>query len=114
MEEYEKQFHLLLIDFPGHGESKTLAKDEHTVEKIAEEIYLILNQLSISTFRVVVFSLGTIIAQQMIAEEPHQIKSMIVAGEVVHWNWWSKDLDKAVYYLRVFAPYMFFYKELRF
>ncbi|GAE25361.1 beta-ketoadipate enol-lactone hydrolase [Halalkalibacter wakoensis JCM 9140] len=110
IDEYEKYFNLLLIDFPGHGDSQSFTREAHTVEKISEEIYSVIDKLSISAFHLVGFSLGTIIAQQMIAQAPDRIKSVVLAGAVVRWSWWSQELVKAVYSLRFFAPYMFFYK----
>ncbi|GAE35772.1 alpha/beta fold hydrolase [Halalkalibacter akibai] len=110
IEQYEKNYNLLFIDLPGHGTSTALATLDHTVEKITKEIIKVIDELAIVEFHIVGFSLGTIFAQEMIAEAQDRIKSVVLAGAVIKWNWWSKLLVKTSYQVRFLAPYMIFYK----
>jgi pimeloyl-ACP methyl ester carboxylesterase len=114
IEEFKGKYNLLFIDFPGHGKSQALEQKDHTIENIAKEVYTVLDQLSISRFHLLGFSLGTIIAQEMISQAPNRIKSVILAGAAIEWSWWSNQLAKHTYSIRFLAPYMTFYKAFAF
>lgn len=110
IDEFKDKYNLLFIDFPGHGKSDPLDVAYYTATKVAEEIFIVLDHLHIKQVHLTSFSLGTIIAYEMIALDASRIQSVVLAGAVVKWNWWSDILVRGSYKVRFLAPYMAFYK----
>ncbi|SHG52154.1 alpha/beta fold hydrolase [Ornithinibacillus halophilus] len=107
-----KSYNLLMIDFPGHGASKSIPNN--TAELVAKEVIHVLDELKLQQVHIVAFSLGTIIANELLYLIPSRIKSLVKAGAIIQWSSWSGFLLKLAYKLRFLAPYMTFYKLFAF
>jgi len=81
-------FHVLLIDMPGHGNSREITKDDlvYDFEWIANKIWQVVDLLRIQVINIAGVSLGSIIAMQMKHNRPSQVNAMVFAGPIVGLN----------------------------
>lgn len=88
IEPCQKEYHLLVIDMPGHGQSRELSKTDlhYDFHWIANKIWQVVDHLNIPMVNIVGVSLGSIIAMQMQANRPLQVVSMVFAGPIVGLN----------------------------
>lgn len=105
-----KHYNLLLIDLPGHGKSRAMDVKRYTAKEVAREIVNLLENLKIPQAHFIAFSLGTIIANEIINTRPQIVKTLTLSGPVLKWSWWSNILVKGAFRIRHLAPYMIFYK----
>ncbi len=85
---FKENFNLLLIDLPGHAESKHITIDDraYTFEWIGSKIWEVVDELRIQDIHIVAVSLGSIIGMQMQRLNPKRVVSMVFAGPIVGLN----------------------------
>jgi hypothetical protein len=85
VEAFSKDYHLLLIDLPGHAgsASKTANQANYDFEWISKSIWDVVDCYTHETIHVVAVSLGSIIAMQMYALRPNGIASLLFSGPIV-------------------------------
>ncbi|MFY7971003.1 MAG: alpha/beta fold hydrolase [Flavobacteriales bacterium] len=88
IEPCQSAFHVLLIDMPGHGNSRevTLNDLHYDFEWIANKIWQVVDLLRIQVINIAGVSLGSIIAMQMLHNRPQQVKAVVFAGPIVGLN----------------------------
>lgn len=88
IDSFKEKFNLLLIDLPGHAQSKasTLNQPFYNFEWIANKIWQVVDISGIRKIHIVAVSLGSIIAMQMKHNRPGHVASMIFAGPIVALN----------------------------
>ena len=70
----EKSYELILIDLPGHGDSKDILCDD--IEQMAKQIKLVLDKLGISQCSVLGHSMGGYVALELANCYPNLIKEL--------------------------------------
>lgn len=110
--DFKKQFNLLLIDLPGHGDSLYGLDDmvEPSFSKISEEVLKVLDQENIRKAHFVGISLGTIIVQSLHDTAPERVSSMILGGAVEKFNLTAKAIINIANTVKHLLPYMWLYK----
>lgn len=78
-------YNLLIIDLPGHGESKhkQIKRDAYTFDFLGNKIWEVVDYLKIGNIHLVGVSLGAIIAMQMRKLRPANVMSVVQAGAIV-------------------------------
>lgn len=115
VEYFSKEFNLLLIDLPGHGESMgTFGKE--TLTKSIEKINDLLVYLGIDKAHFMAVSLGTIVLQKFTLCYPEKINAIVLAGAVDKWKKWGYYLAKMAIYepIKAITPYMLEYRLFAF
>ncbi|MEM6723266.1 MAG: alpha/beta fold hydrolase [Bacteroidota bacterium] len=81
-------YNLLVVDLPGHGKNKgrDLGEDVYSFEWMAEQLWKIVDSLSIDRIHLVGISLGTILCFQMRILQPNRVLSMVLPGASVRLN----------------------------
>lgn len=84
-DELLRNFNLLLVDLPGHGQSKEsgLHDLEYTFELISEKVWGVVDHLKLNQVHLMGVSLGSIIAMQMEQLRPAKVLSITMAGAIV-------------------------------
>jgi pimeloyl-ACP methyl ester carboxylesterase len=75
---FEKHFHPLIIELPGHGESGGKGEDE--IGKYAGHVYSFLKALGLQKIFLVGHSMGGAIVQSMALTYPEMIKGIVLVG----------------------------------
>ncbi len=85
---FKEKFNLLLIDLPGHSQSKeaTLQQPFYNFEWIANKIWQVVDIVEVKKIHIAAVSLGSIIAMQMKRNRPRQVAGMVFAGPIVALN----------------------------
>lgn len=112
---FAKEFNLLLIDLPGHGESMgTFGKE--TLAMSVEKINDLLVYLEIDKAHFMAVSLGTIVMQKFTLCYPKKVKAVVLAGAVDKWKKWGYFLANLAVYepIKAITPYMLEYKLFAF
>ena len=83
-----KNYNLLLVDLPGHGENQhsTSLFPEYSFPFIGQKVWEIVDYLVIYKLHVAGVSLGTIICLQMRELQPERFLSIIMPGAIVQLN----------------------------
>lgn len=88
VEDLGKNFNLVIIDLPGHGESAGLINKgtEYTFDSISHIIWNVVEHLGIEKVHVLGVSLGAIIALNLESLYSDRIQSLVLAGAIVSLN----------------------------
>ena len=88
VEAFGKEYHLLIIDLPGHAGSaeRTAHRSKYDFEWISAAIWDVVDGYTKSPIHVVAVSLGSIIAMQMYEQRPSGVASLLFAGPIVSLN----------------------------
>ncbi len=110
--ELKKQFNLLIIDLPGHGEmAKRVNTDlNYTFTSISQKIKLLIDHLSIKKFHIIGVSVGTVIALQMRQMFLNQVQSVILPGCIIQLNPKLKLIANSSLFLAKIIGFRAFYK----
>jgi len=83
-----RQFNLLLVDLPGHGQTANRPNPHpnYTFENIASRVWQVVDHLKLFGVHLVGTSLGSIICLAMREQRPQQVFSVVLAGAVVKLN----------------------------
>lgn len=116
LREYCKEFNVLLLDLRGHGNSfKGSPKmKNYTFKQVTQEILDVLDHLKIEKSHFVGISLGTILIRELAEIRPSAIKSMVLGGAIVKFNFRGRFLMKIGNVFKSVLPYMFLYKLFAF
>ena len=84
-EALSQDFHLLIVDLPGHGNSKgrTDHLSTYTFDLISELVWEVVEHLKLSAVHLMGVSLGAIIAMHMERHRPDQTLSLVLPGAIV-------------------------------
>jgi pimeloyl-ACP methyl ester carboxylesterase len=112
IDQLSKQYNLLLVELPGHGENKGKDLDigTYSFESIGAKVWEVVDHLEISKIHLIGISLGTIICLQMRISRPDRVLSMILPGAIVKLNSKLKILANFSLYLAKIIGYRNFYK----
>jgi pimeloyl-ACP methyl ester carboxylesterase len=88
VEAFSKDYHLLLVDLPGHAgsASSTMHHSKYDFEWISGRIWDVVDCYTKGPIHVVAVSLGSIIAMQMYEQRMNGIASLLFAGPIVSLN----------------------------
>ena len=110
IEAFSKNYNLLLLDLPGHGEhsNKIITKvDSHMLHKGIIET---LNHLSINNAHFVGLSLGTIVIANFAAHHPEYVNTIILGAASLKVSGIYKFAVIAANKIKRLVPYKFLYK----
>jgi pimeloyl-ACP methyl ester carboxylesterase len=115
---FKSEFNILLIDLRGHGNSKSVFKEnnkqEYTFEVISNDIVEVLTHLEIEKSHFIGISLGTILIRDLAERNPKLVESMVMAGAILKLNTRSKLLMGFGNFFKSVVPYIFLYKLFAF
>ncbi|MCH2233363.1 MAG: alpha/beta fold hydrolase [Crocinitomicaceae bacterium] len=85
IDDFGKDYNLLVIDLPGHGENQTISTlfPTYSFKFIANKVWEVVDHLQIEKLHAVGVSLGTIICLQMRQLQPNRLLSIIMPGAIV-------------------------------
>jgi pimeloyl-ACP methyl ester carboxylesterase len=88
IEAFNKDYHVLLVDLPGHAgsASKTVDQQVYDFQWISSRIWDVVDCHTQQPIHVVAVSLGSIIGMQMYALRPKGVGSLLFAGPIVSLN----------------------------
>ena len=88
VEAFSSDYHLLLIDLPGHAGSaeRTAHQSKYDFEWISNSIWEVVELYTQKPIHVVAVSLGSIIAMQMYEQRPNGVASLLFSGPIVSLN----------------------------
>lgn len=87
LDDYSKEYNILLIDLPGHGESIDIDDvEKRNPHKINNEICKLMNKYNIEKAHFEAMSLGTIVLFLFILEYPKKVLSAVLAGAITELN----------------------------
>ena len=98
-----QQYNLLLIDLPGHGESK--CEQKITISNVNESIKEVLDHVQITKADFVTLSLGTLVAAHFAIKYPQYVGSIIFGGAVIKVDGIYKCLMNTVQAIKRFLPH---------
>ena len=98
-----KDYNLLLLDLPGHGESKD--KMKITIKTVNESIKEVLDFLSIEKADFVGLSLGTLVGSHFAIKYPERVKTLIMGGSVIKVEKIYKFLMNLIQGIKRFLPH---------
>jgi len=75
---FEKGFSSIMIELPGHGESR--GEGEEEIERYAGHVYSFLKALGLEKISLVGHSMGGAIVQAMALSHPEMIKGIVLVG----------------------------------
>jgi pimeloyl-ACP methyl ester carboxylesterase len=75
-----KNYQVIAIDCPGHGESDKPKKDEAYGVEMVEHVIRLLDTLKIDKAHIIGYSMGGMISAKLVAKHPERVKSVILAG----------------------------------
>jgi pimeloyl-ACP methyl ester carboxylesterase len=113
IDEYSKNFNLLLIDLHGHGSSSNFPLnkiDKHSFKSIATDILKVMDKQSIRRAHFVGLSLGSLLIRALSELAPHRVSTMVLAGAVVSYNVKVKMLILLGQIIKPVIPYMLLYR----
>jgi len=113
LEDYKKQYNLILVDLFGHGETKDSLKS-YSYEIIAKEVIRVMDDAKIAKAHFVGISLGTIIIDAIAKISPERIKSIVQGGAVMGYDFRAKFLLRSGALLKYMLPYMWLYRLFAF
>jgi pimeloyl-ACP methyl ester carboxylesterase len=80
---FAKQYRLVVPDMRGHGRSTNPA-NKFTHRQSALDIYALLDQLEIDTFRAIGVSSGGMTLLHMATQQPARVKAMVLVGATIY------------------------------
>ena len=112
VDQFKKNYNLLFIDLPGHGQSCDGIKDKHIkqFDKIADIIVDTLKKNGINKASFLCVSLGCLIFAGIAAKYPQMVDRAILCGAVSGMNIGWQSLLEFVNRIRCILPYMLIVK----
>lgn len=111
LNDYKKDFNVLAIHLPGHGNSPD-TKDYgsmFTYDAVVKEINDTMDHLNIQSAHFVGISLGSIIIHHLLQKTPYRVKSAVLGGAITRFNIQSKMLLTLGRMVKNVTPYMWLY-----
>lgn len=75
-----KDYRVIALDLPGHGRSDKPDAAEAYGEKLAEDVILLLDHLNIERVDVVGYSMGGMVAMNLLVRHPDRVHKAVVGG----------------------------------
>lgn len=112
MKKYRKEFSVLAITLPGHGNSPDIAdyRLPFSFNIVSEEIFKTMDAIGLKKCHFVGISLGSVILHNILQLRPERVKSAILGGAVTKFNLFSKSLLFTGGLLKEVTPHMFIYR----
>lgn len=113
IEDFSKEFNLILIELPAHGRSKNI---DYKIDKdkICEAIKEVLDYEKIESANFVALSLGTIVFSHFVVKYPMCVKSVVLTGAAINMNWFCKTCLAIAYPFLHILPYKMLYNIIVF
>lgn len=112
--DFQNHYNILLLDLRGHGESKKSYTKKYTFSGLADDIYEVLDFLSINKSHFVGISLGTILIRQLAETYPDRVQSMVLGGAILKMNFRAQVLMRLGTIFKQVLPYMLLYRFFAF
>ncbi|RJP84970.1 MAG: alpha/beta hydrolase [Desulfobacteraceae bacterium] len=112
-EEYKKHFNIIFVDLFGHGGTEE-SLDAYTFETLAKGVVDVLDHAKIDTAHFVGISLGSIIIDAISLIAPERIKSIVLGGAALDYDFRAKFLLRSGAILKRLVPYMWLYRLFAF
>lgn len=112
LREYKKNYRVLAIHLPGHGQSPSIASydKEFSFELVAEEIVKVMDFLKIQKAHFVGISLGSVMIHAVMKMAPHRVKRVVLGGAVTRVTNMSRFLLAFGHSVKRFVPFMWLYQ----
>lgn len=117
LEYFKERYNILMVDLRGHGESaydSKISRSDYTFDEITKDVIQVLDKLNIQRSHFAGISLGTIISRHIAEHNPERVKSLILAGAILKFDFRAKFLIKFASVTKSILPFMFLYKILAF
>lgn len=108
IEDFSKEYNLLLIELPWHNQSPFPHK-KITPQNISEAIKEVLEYNDIKQAHFIALSLGTIVLSHFCTTYPQYIKSIVLTASVIEVSPILRTLVTLVYPFKYILPYKFVY-----
>lgn len=82
LEHLQNDFYIIVPDLPGFGDSPAFSSKKHTIEQYATALGLLMKKLRLSNVYVLGHSMGTVIAAEMIKQQPALFKKAVFINPV--------------------------------
>ena len=112
--DFSKEYNLLLLDLPGHGESQDEQPKKIKIRKINKEIEEILSENKIEKADFVGMSMGALVVANFAVCKPKYVKSIVFGGAAIKVSGFYKALMSLTQKIKNIVPYKMFYKTLSF
>lgn len=109
IDKFKQYFNLLILDLPGHGESRLgLSENKQlSMRDIAEEVIKLVHSLNINKASFIGISLGTLIVANIALAEPSIIEKAVLGGAVCGINCILNGLVHLIDGIKRILPYTF-------
>lgn len=113
LREFQRFFHVLVVDLRGHGRSQGVLADPgvaYTFELVCQDVLDLMDHLRIGQAHVVGISLGSILARMIAQMAPDRVVSLVLGGAIARLNpvsrflMWTADVGKA------WVPFIWLYR----
>lgn len=113
VEAFSGRFNLMFIDMFGHGDT-TDSKKSYTFESLAAGVIEVMDHAGIGSAHMVGISLGSIIADAVAFAAPDRVKSMVLGGSVMGYDFRARFLLRSGSIIKAIMPYMWLYRLFAF
>jgi pimeloyl-ACP methyl ester carboxylesterase len=110
---FKEHYNLLFVDLFGHGGTNDIV-DTYSFEILAEAVIEVMEHLKIESAHLVAISLGSIIADAIGFKAPSRVKSMVLGGAAMGYDFRAKFLLHTGRLLKLLMPYMWLYRLFAF
>lgn len=110
--EYKKEFTVLCINLPGHGNSPDISQydREFSFDLVTREIFKTMDALKIEKAHFVGISLGSVVLHNILQFNPVRVQSAVLGGAVTRFNTMGKFFLTAGDLIKDVTPHMFIYR----
>ncbi|WP_096200577.1 alpha/beta fold hydrolase [Bacillus sp. FJAT-45350] len=111
IKELRKHFNILLVELRGHGKStgEKTEENHYNFTMTSNDVVEVLDHLNIKHAHFIGISLGSIIIRNIAKHSPKRVKSMILGGLILGFNFRSKFLIFLGNLVKKVIPYMWLY-----
>lgn len=114
---FKAHFNVLLLDLRGHGKSAHRSEKElnpYTFHDVAEDVIHVLDHLKIKQAHFIGISLGSMLIRIIGEKHMDRVKSMILGGAILRFNYKSRFLVFSGNLLKRVVPFIWLYKIFAF
>ncbi|NOY69883.1 MAG: alpha/beta hydrolase [Deltaproteobacteria bacterium] len=110
---FSGQFNLMFIDMFGHGDTNE-SKKSYTFETLAAGVIKVMDYTGVKSAHIVGISLGSIIADAVAFAAPDRVKSLVMGGSVLGYDFRARFLLRSGSIIKGIIPYMWLYRLFAF
>lgn len=107
---FSKDYKVIAIDLPGHGQSQNGEVQEISAELISDSINDVLDTLGIKKAHFVGLSLGSMVAVDYAIKNPERVSRLVLGGAVLKFYGLQKIYLLPLGIAKFFLPHKFLYK----